>query len=171
MARFAKYGTVVLLTVVLVLSLVPATSAQEGESDLPPQAQFVSDSVVGGNLDEIETYIHPDFVWYANGEPFVEGLEGYEFAAGFWHGLFPDLEITVDDMVVAEDAFTWRGSMLGTHSGEIPDIPPTGNELSLPFVGLFKLEDGKIIEVWMMFSDINWQTTLGLLVLPEGAAE
>ncbi len=65
-------------------------------------------------------------------------------------------------MVVADGAFTWLGTMLGTHTSEVPDIPPTGNELDLPFLGLFNLEDGKIIEVWMYFPDINWNTTLGL---------
>jgi predicted ester cyclase len=36
----------------------------------------------------------------------------------------------------------------GTHLGELWDLPPTGNQVELEFIDIFRLRDGKLIEHW-----------------------
>jgi steroid delta-isomerase-like uncharacterized protein len=56
----------------------------------------------------------------------------------------------------------------GTHTGTLrnpggAEIPPTGKKLDFPFVGVFRVEDGKISSIRIYYDQIDVLTQLGLL--------
>ena len=70
-------------------------------------------------------------------ETFSEAREG-----------FPDLTISVEDVMAEGDRVTARVTMRGTHQGEFQGIARTGKRVEVRAIDMFRIEDGKIVEHW-----------------------
>jgi predicted ester cyclase len=62
--------------------------------------------------------------------------------------LFPDIRLTIEDQVAEGDKVVTRVTFHGTHLGEYPGIRPTGKKVSWQGIGIDRLADGKIVEMW-----------------------
>jgi predicted ester cyclase len=40
-------------------------------------------------------------------------------------------------------------------------FPPSGRDLEIPFIGLLRIEDGKIAEIWVEWDNLNALAQLG----------
>ena len=89
---------------------------------------------------------------------------GKMFLGAFFNG-FPDCEFTLDDMIAEGDAVVTKKTFTGTHSGEFGGIPPTGKRVTLQFVDIMRVRDGKIVEHWLSMDQLSFMQQLG--VLPE----
>jgi steroid delta-isomerase-like uncharacterized protein len=61
---------------------------------------------------------------------------------------FPDLTISIEDVMAEGDRVTARVTMRGTHRGEFQGIAPTGKRVEVRAIDMFRIEDGKIMEHW-----------------------
>ena len=61
---------------------------------------------------------------------------------------FPDLSITVEDVMTEGDRVAARVVMRGTHRGEFQGISPTGKRVEVRAMDMFRISDGKIVEHW-----------------------
>lgn len=61
---------------------------------------------------------------------------------------FPDLTISIEDVMAEGDWVTARVTMRGTHRGEFQGIAPTGKRVEVRAIDMFRIEDGKIVEHW-----------------------
>lgn len=59
------------------------------------------------------------------------------------------------DMVAIHETYT------GTQTGQMGPFPPSGRELEVPFIGLLRIEDGKIAEIWVEWDNLNALAQLG----------
>ena len=77
-------------------------------------------------------------------------------AAGYRRG-FPDVANTIEDLIAEGDKVVARWRSRATHQGEYMGIPPTGNEVEVTGITLYRIEGGKIAESW------NFEDKFGLL--------
>jgi predicted ester cyclase len=63
---------------------------------------------------------------------------------------FPDLHVSVDEMIAEGDRVFVRSTMTGTHDGEYKGIAPTGRNVATDCAEVFRLEDGKIVGYWCL---------------------
>lgn len=63
---------------------------------------------------------------------------------------FPDLHISVEEMIAEDDRVFVRTTMTGTHDGEYKGIAPTGRNVATDCAEVFRLEDGKIAGYWCL---------------------
>jgi steroid delta-isomerase-like uncharacterized protein len=70
-------------------------------------------------------------------ETFSEAREG-----------FPDLSITIEDVMAEGDRVAARVVMRGTHRGEFQGITPTGKRVEGRAIDMFRISNGKIMEHW-----------------------
>ena len=114
------------------------------------------------NPDLIEEVYPPDFVWH---EP-DQDIRGYEQAKQFvstFFAAFPDLNITVEDLIGEGDKVVSRYTIRGTHQGETEDFgPPTGRQIELEGITIHRIEDGKIVEEWERYDNLSLLQQLGL---------
>jgi steroid delta-isomerase-like uncharacterized protein len=61
---------------------------------------------------------------------------------------FPDLQITIEDLIAEGDRVVLRDTLSGTHQGELFGIPATGEHAVWSGVWIYRLVDGKIAEIW-----------------------
>ena len=70
-------------------------------------------------------------------ETFLDAREG-----------FPDLSVTIEDVMAEGDRVAARVTMRGTHHGEFQGIAPTGRQVEVRAIDMFRIEDGRIVEHW-----------------------
>ena len=61
---------------------------------------------------------------------------------------FPDLSITVEDVMAEGDRVAARVVMRATHRGEFQGIAPTGKWVEVKAIDMFRISNGKIVEHW-----------------------
>jgi steroid delta-isomerase-like uncharacterized protein len=117
-----------------------------------------------GNLDAADEVYAPDYVGHdpSNSEE-VRGLEAAKRAASDYRQAFPDLRVTVEDLIAEGDRVAARLRFRGTHLGELDGIAPTGRRVDCTGIVISRIEEGKIAEDWANFDDLGMMRQLGLI--------
>jgi steroid delta-isomerase-like uncharacterized protein len=114
------------------------------------------------NPDLIEEFYAPSLVWH---EP-DQDVRGYEQAKQFtstFFAAFPDLNISVEDVIAEGDQAVSRYTIRGTHQGETEEFgPPTGRRMELQGITIHRIEGGKIVEEWERYDNLSALQQLGL---------
>ena len=79
------------------------------------------------------------------------------------HQAFPDLHITVEDLIAEDDRVVGRHIVTGTHRGEYMGLPPTGKTVAYDEIFIFRCADGRIAETWGVVDVISQMKQLGLI--------
>jgi steroid delta-isomerase-like uncharacterized protein len=97
-----------------------------------------------------------------------EGLKG--FYNVFWSA-FPDATVEPVDMVAGDDSVAVRLFVKGTHRGEIMGVAPSGNEISVEQITIFKLDgEGRCVERWIRLDEVGFLQQIGAMPVPEPAS-
>ncbi len=81
---------------------------------------------------------------------------------------FPDLHVTIEDLIAEGDKVVSRNSVTGTHQGEYMGLPPTGKSVAYKEVFIARLADGRIAETWGVVDVLSQMRQLG--AIPGGAS-
>ena len=100
--------------------------------------------------------------------PLPAGPEGYKQLLATYRGIYPDIHMTVDDLIAEGDKVVCRWTARGTNTGPLMGMPPTGKAVSVSAVYIFRVEAGKLAEAWGDFDALGMQQQLGLLPAPGG---
>ena len=77
---------------------------------------------------------------------------------------FPDLQTSVKHQVGEDDYVSVHLMMAGTNTGSYPRVPePTGRPTEWESMVLFRMEEGKIAELWGTSDRMGMLTKLGIL--------
>ena len=125
------------------------------------------------NLDVADEILSPDFVWHGAFSPGEDqrGPEGTKQVASAVIGAFPDRRITHEDIIAEGDKVLIRWSMSGTHQGELLGIPATGRRVTVTGFDLFRIEGGKIVEMWQEADQLGMLQQLGVIPEPGQQAQ
>lgn len=143
---FIHDGKIVTQTFAAQMEAKPPVPTQE-EQNKALIASYFEEVWNKGNVDLIEQYISPDFVGHLpEGE--AAGIEGDKNHVLLFLGVFPDAQLTINDMTAEEDMVVARWTLNGTHKGPFGDIPATDKKITGTGITIFKIADGKILEAW-----------------------
>src|SRR3954447_13445789 len=78
------------------------------------------------------------------------------------HGILPDLNVQLEEIIAEGDLVGVRGVMRCTHVGVFLGVPGTGHELTWRGNAMFRVIDGKITERWFNSDSISILRQLGL---------
>ena len=76
-------------------------------------------------------------------KPFTQhgGLQGGREA-------FPDLRVTVEDRIFAGDKIVGRNTWSGTHRGAFLGVAPTGKQITIRTIDIWRVDGDKLAEHW-----------------------
>ena len=117
-----------------------------------------------GKLEIFDELVAKDHVYYYN--PRFAGAEGQKQLATMFLTAFPDLRLTVEAQIAEGDTVVSRMTARGTHTGDLMGIAPPGKQVTMPFISIMRLADGKIAEEWEIVDEAGLLRQLG--VLPGG---
>ena len=106
--------------------------------------------------------LSPTMIYHYNGVAGTGTPDVHQKALQSFGGAFPDLVATVDTFVYDGDmgaaATTWTGSF----SGSLCGVTGTGNKVSWVVNYVFRVADGKIVEMWEAWDEGGTYSKLGL---------
>ena len=91
--------------------------------------------------------ISPEAVFYVPGrtEP-MQGPEGYLAIIAMMRSGFPDIQWTLDELIIDSDKVAARFTMTGTHQGAFFGVPPTGKPIRVRAINIYHFLSGQIVE-------------------------
>ena len=101
-----------------------------------------------GNMDLIDELLIPDYFDNDALPSQTQGLEGYKQIGAYLLSVFPDMKMTIDDLIAEGDKVVVRSTFSGTHKGEFMGITPTGKKITTTAINIYRIADGKLIEEW-----------------------
>ena len=69
----------------------------------------------------------------------------------------PDLQFTLELLVAEADMVVGRWTATGTNARQWGNIPPTGKPAKFSAVNIFRIANGRVVEIW------NHRNDLGLM--------
>lgn len=75
---------------------------------------------------------------------------------------FPDLYVSIEDLIAEDDLVLVRTTWRGTHQGWLWEIPPTGRPISYSSLVLFRLAFGQVVERWESLDRLDVLNQLGV---------
>jgi len=100
------------------------------------------------NLAVLDEPYVPDFVYHGTSRT-IQGVEAFKQAAKLYFTAFPDLHLTIEDLIAEGDRVVVRFTYRATHQGDFMGIPATGKQVVVPGIGIMRIVNGKVLEEWV----------------------
>ena len=140
-----------------------------------PAAQsrrMLEESFNEGRFDLVDQLVASDAVAHDPSLPArLRSLRGPELEkaiVGMYRAAFPDLRLTVDEVVDGGDNVAVRWHAEGTHRGELEGLAPTGVRATVTGINIDRWRDGKLVESWSQWDNLGLGRQLGAAP-PEGS--
>ena len=128
------------------------------KANLEVVSRFIEEFKNKANQEIVDELMSPDFVHHLTEPRLPKGREAIKLLGQSIVAGFPDVHASVQDLLADGDKVIERTQTSATHTGEFNGIPPTGRQVGWTEMHIYRLEGGKIVEMW---SEID---LLGLLV-------
>lgn len=135
--------------------------------------RFVDEVINQGKYEAGDELLAEDFVDHTpllglpgNRTGYVETFRGFRRA-------FPDMNVTIDDLVAEGDTVAGRGTVRGANTGPMAspmgEIPPTGKSATWTYINIVRIRGGKAVETWSQQDVPTMMQQLGLMPSSAGA--
>jgi predicted ester cyclase len=116
-----------------------------------------------GNMALADAVIAADVVDHQPPPGIEQGLAGFKQLIGMLRAGFPDLQVTIEDVIAEGDKVTVRSIIHGTHQGDFMGIAPTGKPVKFQAIDVLRLAGGKAVEHWGNQDDLGMLQQLGVI--------
>jgi steroid delta-isomerase-like uncharacterized protein len=123
-----------------------------------------------GNLAAMDELVAEDYLDHSP-PPFpglAPGREGLKQAFTLFWDATPGYH-QIEDQIAEGDKVVTRLIAYGTHEGDLPGIPRTGNKLQMTATVIHRLSDGKLAEKWSDKDVLGFLQQLGVIPTPQAA--
>ena len=145
----------------------PVTTADESTNIAAVQGMI--DAVNDRRLDDLDRYVAADIVRHSGATPGISVTNIMEFREFLESDIasMPDSVQEIELIFSAREFVAVRALLSGTQSGQMGPFPPTGKRVQIPFIGILRIEDGKVAEIWVEWDNLSTLTQLGHLAPPD----
>jgi steroid delta-isomerase-like uncharacterized protein len=130
-------------------ALLMLPTALPAEDNQALVRRYIEEVINKGNTAAIDELVAPDYLGHGIGAPEIKGRESLKQRMTLIRTAFPDVHITIEDVVATGDKVATRTTFHGTHKGEYLGIAPTGKTVSATGIGIMRIANGKIQENWL----------------------
>ena len=124
--------------------------------------RFVEEVQNRQNWDAYDELNAPDFVNLSAPPGVPADREGGKVYLQALAAAYPDAHIEIDDMIAEDDKVVTKKTFTGTNTGEFAGMPATGKQVSLQYVDIMQVRDGRIVEHWLSMNQLSWMQQLGV---------
>jgi steroid delta-isomerase-like uncharacterized protein len=112
--------------------------------------RFYKEVYVNWNMALADDVVSPQFTshdWPAGGPTGPKAFREYYSAI---RAALPDARYEVEDLIAEGDRVVVRWRLLGTHQGAFRGIAPSGRAITLQGIAIYRVENGKLMERWVV---------------------
>jgi len=124
----------------------------------------IYEAINTGNLALLDKYVAPGYTEHSEG---FQGVEPFKQQIIAFRAAFPDLRVTIEDLLADGGRFASRTTVTGTHTGDLMGMPPTGTHISVEAVDIGRVADGQAQERWGGLNMYSLLTQLGVIPTPQ----
>ena len=106
-----------------------------------------------------QNYSHHD----SSTPEFGRGPESEKKRASLYRTAFPDVRLTIEDIISEGETVTARWSCQGTHKGDLNGVAPTGKQFTISGISVAHFTNGKMIEGWVNWDALGMMQQLGIV--------
>ena len=175
----------VMLSVTLFAAIQSACSQVNADNDLPVPKSIT----VGEKLSEIDSkqMLHTARLFYAfwnTGSPKFaraaladdfkdntlpkgppQGITGVLSASKNFRATIPDLQCSIEDLLITKDKVVARLVFTGHNTGSIDGRSPTGKPISFFAIDILHIKDGRIYEDWHLEDNLSFLQQIDVIKL------
>lgn len=144
-----------------------ATTTQDNKDVV---RQYIEDAWNEAELDLVDDFVASDAEHH---DPTLSerptGPAARKQSIQVYHSAFPDVHISIEEMVAENDTVATRWTGRGTHDGELMGIAPTGTEVEISGMSINRVRDGRIVETWEVYDALGLLQQIG--AVPEQLTE
>ena len=117
-----------------------------------------------GNLAVADELIAANAVTHDPADPNAgRGPQAAKEQATMYRTAFPDLHVTIDEMIAEGDKVVTRWTARGTHKGDLMGIAPTGKQVTITGITIDRMTGGKAEEGWTNWDTMGMMQQLGVV--------
>jgi steroid delta-isomerase-like uncharacterized protein len=117
------------------------------------------------NWEDFYEQIADDYVFHIASMT-GQGKDAYKQFLSMYLTAFPDVHLTIEDLIAEGDTVVVRHTFTGTHQGNFMGIAPTGKYVTVTAILIFRVANGKGIEIWINGDDLGVLQQLGVVPMP-----
>jgi len=113
--------------------------------------------------DAFDSLLTDDFQRHCQATPGLEinSREAFVILQESFLASCPDQKITIHMLVAEGDKVAAYATYSGTQTGHLGDLPPKNMFMESKFITIFRIEDGRIAEIWVEWDNLAMLTQLG----------
>ncbi|WP_448642607.1 ester cyclase [Geodermatophilus sp. URMC 63] len=125
----------------------------------------LADAMNTRRLELLDDVLAPDVVRHCRATPHLSITDREQFKEFLRQDaeIFPDNVQTFTQVLVDGDRAAVRATYEGTQTGPMGPFPPSGEKASSDFAGVFRVRDGRIAEMWLVWDNVTVLSQLGHL--------
>ncbi len=114
-------------------------------------------------FDLLDELVAPDFVRHCQATPEfdVRSREQFKDYLRQDAAAFPDFHQTLRHLIAEGNLVAIWATYEGTQRGQIGPFPPSGRKMQVDFGAVFRVENGKLAEMWVVWDNITALKQLG----------
>jgi predicted ester cyclase len=132
-------------------------------SDVPTEHEnkaifrrYVEEVVNQENLEIADEIFDHYLAHQPDGSVLERSPEDVKRFIGESHSAFQDLHCAIEDQIAEDDRVMTRWKMHGIHQRDFRGMPPTGEEVEINGIGIFRFSaEGKVVESWDSYDQFN----------------
>jgi steroid delta-isomerase-like uncharacterized protein len=125
--------------------------------------RIFDDVINNGDRALLDDILAPDMVTHDTLQGRIESAAAFKGLLAFFDAAFPGHRVTVEQIIAQGDYVAVLHTHYATHTGPFMELPPTGREIVVPGVEVYRLHDGRIAEFWRFDNDAGMLMQLGLM--------
>lgn len=157
----------------LALAFVVAACAVDQTEVNKATVRAMTEAINARDFDALDTLVAADVQRHSAATPdvTVENLDDFKEFLRQDLAAVPDAQQEINLMLAEGDLVAGHLTYRGTQTGQMGPFPPSDKALELPFIGILRIEDGKVAEIWVEWDNLSALTQLGHVAAPTDNAQ
>jgi steroid delta-isomerase-like uncharacterized protein len=127
--------------------------------------RFVEDVINRGETDLLPALVASDHIGH---DPLGDhyGPEGVRISITELRSAFPDLRVTIEEVIAARDLVARRFTLRGTHRDTYLGLPATGRAVVTTGIAIDRIVSGRLAESWLTIDALALFRQVGAVPMP-----
>lgn len=143
-----------------------AQEATPDPSDIEAVVRGFYEPFITGDTSIYDTILAEDWLDVPLNPGQAPGREGFKPIIGIFRGPIPDLQVTIDDILIDGNKAAVRSTFRATHQGDLLGIPATGLPVEFMAIDIHRVENGQIVETHHIEDFLGVVFQLGATITP-----
>lgn len=152
----------------LIIAVIFTTGCQQPKPDPSVELKPILDKGIAiwntGNFDEVDAVWDENVVRSESDLPDVKGIDGIKNVVTAFRTAYPDMKLTADEEIYAENRITIRWNLTGTNTGP-GAIEPTGKKINIWGMSILHFANGKLTREYVGYDTQSLMKQLGYLMM------